>query len=266
MSNDGPNEENSMHPALNQDRRHPEIAVGPAAAVYVWQYPLRMFHWGLVLSLVALAFTGYYIHNPFIAGQASRPFLMGWFRFVHEACGMLFIALFLLRFYLFFAGNRWVQWNQYLPLRGEQWREMWEVMKFYAFLRPTPVSKIGHNAIAAFSYLGIYSLAVVEIVTGLVMFDWLRQSALLHPLVGWVPRLVSIPNLRLIHFFLMYVFFAFGVFHVHLCMLISREERRGLVDSILVGYKVIPVDELDQEEEKAERSQPELAPPELTRK
>ena len=243
-----------MHPALNQDRRHPEIPLGRTSAVYVWQYPIRLFHWGLVISIGVLAVTGYYIHDPFIVGQVNRPFLMGWFRFVHEAFGMLFIALFLMRLYLFFGGNRWIRWNQYLPLHAAQWREMWEVMKFYAFIRPTPISKIGHNAIAAFSYVGIYTLVLVEIVTGLVMFDWLRQSAILHPLVGWVPRLVSLPNLRLIHFFLMYVFVAFGVFHVHLCMLISREEKRGLMDSIFIGYKVVPVDELDEEEKKAELS------------
>ncbi len=61
---------------------------------------------------------------------------MGWFRFVHEAFGMIFIALFLLRIYLFFAGNRWVRWRQYVPLRAAQFKEMLEVMKFYAFIRP----------------------------------------------------------------------------------------------------------------------------------
>lgn len=243
-----------MHPALNQDRRHPELPIGPVDAVYVWQYPIRLFHWGMVLSIAVLAFTGYYIHDPFIVGQVNYPFMMGWFRFVHEAFGMLFIALFVLRFFLFFVGNRWIRWNQYLPLHAAQFKEMLEVSKFYAFMRPTPISKIGHNAMAAFSYLGIYTMAVVEIITGLVMYDWLRPTALLHPLVGWIPRLVSFPNLRLIHFFLMFVFFAFGVFHVHLCMLISREEKRGLMDSIFIGYKVVPVDELDEAEKKAEMS------------
>ena len=208
----------------------------------------------MVLSIAVLAFTGYYIHDPFIVGQVNYPFMMGWFRFVHEAFGMLFIALFLLRFFLFFVGNRWIRWNQYFPLHAAQFREMLEVSKFYAFMRPTPISKIGHNAMAAFSYLGIYAMAVVEIITGLVMYDWLRPTALLHPLVGWIPRLVSFPNLRLIHFFLMFVFFAFGIFHVHLCILISREEKRGLMDSIFIGYKVVPVDELDEAEKKAEMS------------
>jgi Ni/Fe-hydrogenase 1 B-type cytochrome subunit len=240
-----------MQATFLTDARHPLKPIGPAVALYVWQYPLRLFHWGLVISIGVLSFTGYYIHDPFIVGQANRPFLMGWFRFVHEAFGMIFIALFALRLYLFFQGNRWEHWSQYVPLRAAQFKEMLEVMKFYGFMRPTPISKIGHNAMAAFSYLGIYALVLVEIVTGLVMFNWLRHSAILGPLVGWIPRLVSLPNLRLIHFFLLFVFISFGIFHVHLCMLISREEKRGLMDSIFVGYKVIPADELEAEEKKA---------------
>ncbi len=176
---------------------------------------------------------------------------MGWFRFVHETFAMILIALFLMRMYLFFQGNRWVRWRQYVPLSGAQFKEMWEVMKFYMFIRPTAVSKIGHNAMAAFSYVGLYTLLFVEIVTGLVMYNRLLHSAFLNFLVGWVPRLISFPSLRLIHFLLMFVFIAFGVFHVHLCMLISREEKRGLMDSIFIGYKVIPTEELEEEEKRA---------------
>jgi len=230
------------------DKRHPRIDVGGVVAVYVWQYPLRLVHWGLVISIAALSFTGYYIHDPFIVGQLNRPFLMGWFRFAHETFGMIFTALFLIRMYLFFEGNKWERWPQFVPVRKAQWKEMWEVMKFYMFINPKPVSKIGHNAIAAFSYIGIYGLIFVEIVTGLVMFNWLRHSAILGFLVGWIPSLISLPNLRLIHFFLMFVFICFGIFHVHLCMLISREEKRGLMDSIFIGYKVIPKAEMEEDD------------------
>ena len=125
-------------------------------------------------------------------------------------------------------------------------------MKFYGFMRPTPVSKIGHNAMAAFSYVGIYALILVEIVTGLVMYQRLLDNAFLRALVGWIPHIVSLQNLRLIHFLLMFVFFAFGVFHVHLCMLVSRAEKRGLMDSIFIGYKIIPVKEIEREIEKDE--------------
>ncbi|HLK19450.1 MAG TPA: Ni/Fe-hydrogenase, b-type cytochrome subunit [Bryobacteraceae bacterium] len=238
------------------DRRHPMLGIGPTIAVYVWQYAMRLFHWGMVLSIAVLSFTGYYIHSPFIVGQVRYPFLMGWFRFVHESFGMLLISLFLLRLYMFFAGNRWSNWRQYVPHSKAQFQEMLGVMKFYAFLRPTPVSKVGHNAMAAFSYIGLYGLIAVEIVTGLVMFNWLRHSPVLGPLVAWIPRVVSFPNLRLIHFFLMFVFLAFAIFHVHLAMLISRVEKRGLIDSIFTGYKVIPAEELEEEERHAIAGEP----------
>src|SRR5271169_1397704 len=103
---------------------------GPVAPVYVWQYPLRLVHWGIVISIGVLSVTDYYIHNPFIVGQAQHPFLMGEFRFVHECFGMAFIAFFLLRMYLFFAGDRWTRWRYMVPLRKAQWKEMIEVMKF----------------------------------------------------------------------------------------------------------------------------------------
>ncbi len=231
------------------DARHPLQPLGETVGVYVWQYPLRLFHWGMVLSIAVLSFTGYYIHDPFIIGQVKYPFLMGWFRFVHEAFGMTLLALFLMRIALFFQGNRWEGWRQYVPHTKAQFTEMMNVTKFYAFINPRPVSKIGHNAMAAFSYIGIYGLLLVEIVTGLVMYNRLRHSGFLGVLVGWVPGVIQ--NLRLIHFFLMFVFIAFAVFHVHLAMLISRVEKRGLMDSIFIGYKVIPEGELEEEEKKA---------------
>ena len=55
---------------------------------------------------------------------------------------------------------------------------MVNVMKFYAFINPKPVSKIGHNAMAAFSYLGVYTLILVEILTGLVMYNHLAPQRL----------------------------------------------------------------------------------------
>lgn len=233
------------------DRRHPRENIGRTIGVYVWQYPLRLVHWGIVISIGVLSVTGYYIHDPFIIGQIKWPFLMGTFRFVHEAFGMLFLALWLTRMYLFFQGNRWERWRRYIPLRAEQWKEMLKVAKFYLFILPKPVSRIGHNALAALSYCALYLLVLVQIVTGLVLYNWIDHNALVGPLVGWLPRLINIQNIRLIHFFLMYVFISFGIFHVHLAMLISREEKHGLMDSIFIGWKSVPEHELEEDDEQA---------------
>jgi Ni/Fe-hydrogenase 1 B-type cytochrome subunit len=207
----------------------------------------------LVISIGALSFTGYYIHDPFIVGQVNRPFLMGWFRFVHESFAMLFLALFLLRVYLFFRGNRWIRWRAYVPLHRKQWREIAAMVRFYTFRSPHPVSKIGHNALAAIMYLALYGLVALEIVTGLVMYQWLRHSEILGFFVGWIPRMISMPNIRLIHFFIMFLFIGFAIWHVHVCMVVSKSEKKGLMDSMFIGYKVIPQREWEEEEAVDER-------------
>jgi Ni/Fe-hydrogenase 1 B-type cytochrome subunit len=241
-------------PAIQtSDIHHPAVSVGRAVGVYVWQYPLRLVHWGIVLSILVLSVTGYYIHDPYIVGQVNHPFLMGDFRFVHELFAMIFIALFVLRMYLFFAGNRWVRWRSYVPYRKEQFQEMVEMAKFYLFIKPKPVSKIGHNALAALSYLGLYAMVFIEIVTGLVMYNVLRHSAILGFFVGWIPGFISLPNIRLIHFLLMWIFIAFGILHVHLAMLVSREEKKGLMDSIFIGYKVIPEEDVKEDDQQYSR-------------
>ena len=43
--------------------------------VYVWQIPVRISHWLIVLSIAVLSFTGFYLYDPFIISRASRAFL-----------------------------------------------------------------------------------------------------------------------------------------------------------------------------------------------
>ncbi len=47
--------------------------VETTAPVYVWQYPLRLVHWGIVISIAVLSVTGYYIHDPFIVRPDQSP-------------------------------------------------------------------------------------------------------------------------------------------------------------------------------------------------
>ena len=210
------------------DARHPMLPESATVAVYVWQYPAAAVPLGPGhldwRSLLHRLLHPQSVHRG--PGATSVPDGLVPLRprslrdALHRAVPAAPVSV-LRRQPLGATGGSTCR------CEAEQFKEMLEVMKFYAFIRPTPISKIGHNAMAAFSYIGLYALVLVEIVTGLVMFNWLRHSPILGPLVGWIPRLVSFPNLRLIHFFLMFVFIAFGIFHVHLCHAdLARGEAR----------------------------------------
>jgi Ni/Fe-hydrogenase 1 B-type cytochrome subunit len=72
---------------------------------YVWELPVRVSHWFIVLPIAVLSFTGYYMHNPFIVAKSDTTFLMARLRYIHLVAGSVLISAFLLRMYWFFVGN-----------------------------------------------------------------------------------------------------------------------------------------------------------------
>ncbi|HUJ95792.1 MAG TPA: Ni/Fe-hydrogenase, b-type cytochrome subunit [Terriglobales bacterium] len=213
---------------------------------YVWQKPVRITHWLIFFSFLSLSFTGLYIHHPFLFSPSRAAFLMAQMRFVHVVSGFVLIAAFALRVYWFFKGNIWSRWSAYIPLRRDQWQGIGDMLEFYSFLRFDPGQSVGHNPLAALSYCVVYLLILVEILTGLALYDQVLHNPVLHQFIAWLPLLIAPAYLRLIHFFLMFVFFAFVIFHVYASVLVSIEEENGLLDSIFSGWKFMPAGVLRQ--------------------
>ena len=210
--------------------------------VYVWEWPVRIAHWVIVISLCVLSLTGYYLYDPYIIARGSEVFMMGTIRFIHEVTGFVFIGAFLLRLYWFFKGNRWARWQQYLLLDSERWRGAHNMVRYYMFLRREPESRVGHNPLAGATYSTIYAFIFIEVLTGLALFNHVRHSAVLGFFIGWLPSLIGIQYLREIHFFVMFILWAFFYHHIYSAWLMSIEERSGLIGSIFSGYKNLPAD------------------------
>jgi Ni/Fe-hydrogenase b-type cytochrome subunit len=214
---------------------------------YVWEKPVRIAHWLIFFAIASLSITGLYIHRPYLTPSGLAPFLMAKFRFVHVVSGFVLIGAFALRVYWFFKGNFWARWSAYIPIHREQWRSMGSMLEFYLFLRFEPGHRGGHNPLAALTYFIVYLLIFIEILTGLVLYDRVLGNPVFHQFIGWLPQLIEPPYLRLVHYFLMFVFFAFVIFHVYASVLVSLEEENGLLDSIFSGWKFLPAGELRHE-------------------
>lgn len=208
-------------------------------AVYVWQLPVRVVHWFLVLSIATLSVTGYYMHAPFLQSTDARAWVMGTMRFVHELAGFVLLSSLLLRLYWFFAGNQWARWRAYIPHTKRQWADSKSMVSYYAFLRRGPIPGVGHNPLAAFTYLVIYGLLALEALTGLVLFSGVVGSRTLTFFVGWIQRLVDIQYIRTTHYLIMFVLAAFLMQHVYSAISVSLEERNGLMESIFTGWKFV---------------------------
>ncbi len=218
--------------------------LGPSERVFVWELPVRVSHWFIVLSAAVLAFTGYYMHNPFITVRARTAYVMGTMRFIHLLAASVFISAFLLRIYWFFVGNEWSNWRAFVPIHRQQWQGMGRMVKYYSFLQENLTYHVGHNALAAVTYMVMFTLMLVEILTGLALYSYTVSNRVLSFFMGWLPRLIDISYLRLAHFLIMFAFAVFVIHHVYSAILVSWEERNGLIESIFTGYKFVPEAEL----------------------
>jgi Ni/Fe-hydrogenase 1 B-type cytochrome subunit len=220
-------------------------------SVYVWELPVRLVHWTIVLTLIVLSATGYYIYNPFLgggtrglSGASGIGFTMGWMRFIHESAGFVFTAAVLLRVYWAFAGNRFAHWRALLPITRAQRHDLLAMVRFYVLRQRHPPPANGHNPLAAMAYLGVYGLFALSILSGFGLFAWVSRIPLWMTLFGWTyHHLLPIQQLRVLHLVLMFVFGAFTVHHVYSAVLVDLDERNGELSSIITGYKSDVLDE-----------------------
>jgi Ni/Fe-hydrogenase 1 B-type cytochrome subunit len=206
-------------------------------SVYVWELPVRIVHWVIVLSIAVLSFTGYYLYYPFIISRGSDAFVMGTMRFIHEIAGFALIAAFIVRVYWFFMGNRWAGWREYVPADRPQVDGLFDQLRYYLFLKREPAMRVGHNPLAGITYVVIYFLILIEILTGLVLYNRVLGGYVLGFFVNWVTWFASYRTIRQVHFLIMFAFLAFVIHHVYSAVLIDIEERSGLLGSIFSGYK-----------------------------
>ena len=120
--------------------------------VYVWEIPIRVYHWLNALCILVLCVTGYMIGQPLAIQQgaeASQSYWFGTVRFVHFVAAYVFFFNFLFRIYWSFAGNRYASWRNILIYRKQQWRELQQVLAVDIFQAENkPIETIGHNALA----------------------------------------------------------------------------------------------------------------------
>ncbi|MGA2925848.1 MAG: Ni/Fe-hydrogenase, b-type cytochrome subunit [Solirubrobacteraceae bacterium] len=212
----------------------------PRRVVYVFELPVRIVHWTIVIAIAVLSFTGYYIHHPFLSGSGMPGhlgFTMGEMRFVHESVGFVFIAAVMFRIYWCFVGNQYVRWSALFPITKKQRQDMRQTLQFYFYARRDPARLNGHNPLAAMAYVILYLGFIVTILTGLGLFAWAIHTSPWTGLFGWVTTVMSEPEVRLLHFLLMFIYIAFMIHHVYSAWLYDIEERCGELSSIITGYK-----------------------------
>jgi len=219
--------------------------------VYVWEFPVRLYHWVNALCVAALAATGYWIGRPLTpfvsAGEASFSYLFGWVRFIHFTAAFIFFFNFLARIYWGFVGNTYARWYNFLPFgKGRlrsQVREAAQVLKVDVLLaKDKPIGSIGHNSLAAWTYFLTFLAFLFQSATGFGMYAAMSNSWLPHMFAWIVPLMGGDFAVRQWHHVTMWLFIVFSMVHVYLVFYHDYVEGRGVISSMAGGWKFIERD------------------------
>jgi len=212
--------------------------------VYVWQLPVRFFHLVNALCIVVLGLTGFVIGRPIAFANASEASFSYWFgtvRFVHFATAFVLIFNFLFRIYWGFVGNRHASWRNFIPLRASQWREIMHVLKVDILLGRVekPLESVGHNALAALIYFLSFLVFLGQVATGLALYSAMSPFGIGRNFAWLVPLFGGDFAVRQLHHTLMWFFPVFILVHVYLVAYHDYVEGRGIMSSMVGGWKFI---------------------------
>jgi len=211
--------------------------------VYVWELPVRLYHWVNAFAILALAVTGYLIGTPLAfqsATEASYSYWFGIVRFIHFVAAFAFFFNFVFRIYWGFVGNQYAKWQNFILHRKEQLQEVKEVLRVDILqAKAPPLESIGHNSLAGFTYFISFLAFLFQATTGFGMYAAMSDSWLPHLFAWIVPMMGGDFAVRQWHHVFMWFFIVFSMVHIYLVFYHDYVEGRGVTSSMVGGWKFI---------------------------
>ncbi len=211
--------------------------------VYVYQAPVRLWHWINALAMVTLFVTGYLIASPpaSLSGEASAHFQMGYIRFVHFSAGQIMAVGFLLRIYWAFVGNAHASQIFHIPFwRASFWSGVLHEIRWYAFLEKYPRQYVGHNPLAQTMMFGVFTLGTLFMIcTGFALYSegegagsWQARA------FGWVFSLFpNSQDVHTLHHLGMWALVLFTVVHIYAAVREDIMSRQSMISSMISGER-----------------------------
>jgi len=220
---------------------------GSLGAVYVWEAPVRLWHWVMALAMVVLAVTGYFIGSPppSVPGEAWDNFLFGTIRFIHFAAGYIFAIFFILRVYWAFVGNTFAREIFSVPLKmlqADWWRGLINQGLYYGFIKREGGDYEGHNPLAMAAMFFMYVLGTVFMIcTGFALYgegagmgSWQHKifSSWLLPLLG------GSQAVHTWHHLAMWYLIIFTLVHLYMVVREDIFSKVTVISTMINGWRV----------------------------
>ncbi|MBN1350438.1 Ni/Fe-hydrogenase, b-type cytochrome subunit [candidate division KSB1 bacterium] len=210
--------------------------------IYVWDGPLRIFHWVNAIAFFVLFITGLMIAAPGVTtgGEPWDQFSVATTRNVHFLAANIFTVCLLFRIAWFFMGNKYSRWQRLKFYKPAYWKEVLYVAKEYFTFRHVHEKPhyVDHNALAAATYVAIYVLSVFLIVSGYALRVGIDPDGVIGGLFAWFNPLVGGEGVtRLWHHAIAWLATAISVLHILWSISYTLIVDRSALLAMFNGYK-----------------------------
>jgi len=207
---------------------------------------IRAIHWINVVCVFVLAGTGFLLSRTFPLGAVDprAETFLDVNRKVHIVASLVIILCVLARIALAFVGPRVAGWRYLVPLGRERWRNFWDSLLFYTFIREEHPHGDGYNALQGIAYAGFYAMAVAIAVTGLFLVSSGQYVGFWNLGFGWLGDVFGsnvIEQARWIHRVLTWLILLFAAVHIYLVVWYELIRRKVTISSIISGFTYQPI-------------------------
>ena len=203
--------------------------------------PMVITHWVNLICIVVLAFTGFYIHYPWFPGWMSvargAHFFFMYTLIINLAIRLIF--LFVVKT-AGVPGNRNVEADikSWLPQKANRGK-FFPMLAFYLFMRKNHPTHAKYNPLQKIAYILMPLLVVAMAWTGFSIYGPYMDNEFFR---ASLERVGGPHNMRIIHYFLMWVMVIFTLVHAYLANISSFAPTK-----LMLAWKETPGLEFDDE-------------------
>jgi Ni/Fe-hydrogenase 1 B-type cytochrome subunit len=227
-----------LHNSVDTDPRNKDLK-----SIYVYEAPVRLWHWVMFLAVSVLIVTGLLIAYPppSTNGEASAHFMFGYIRFAHFAAGYTLAVSWLLRVYWAFVGNDYARQLFLVPIFNRiWWREFLYDIKSYSFMHVREIKYSGHNpmAQAAMAFM-LVPVSIFMMVTGFALYsEGAGKGSWADRLFGWViPLFGQSQTVHTWHHLGMWLMVTFVIVHFYMVIRQDVTTRESILSTMISGYR-----------------------------
>lgn len=218
-------------------------------AVYIYEAPMRLWHWINAFSILALAVTGYLIGSPLpsVGGEAYDHYIMGTIRWIHFVAAYLVIIGFVFRIYWVIVGNTHAR-EIFLPplFNMNWWKGVWHEILWYAMLVKEPKKYAGHNPLAVLTMHFAFVWGMVFMIfTGLALYgEGTGPGTWQHSLFStWIiPLFGQSQDVHTWHHMGMWLIICFVIIHIYVAVREDIMSRQSIISSMISGWRMFKDD------------------------